>query len=219
MSEDMLQQRISQWEKMTSEDPDNAMGWFSLGNAYKEADRDEDAARALRKAIELDPGYSRAYQILAQVLIRRGANDQAAEVLTRGYEVAAERGDVMPQKAMGSLLQKLGLEVPEVEVAEQRQPEPVGGDQIIDRRTGRPGTKMPRPPFRGPVGQFIQDHYSQETWREWISQGTKVINELRLDLSKREHQDVYDQQMYEWLGFTPEEADHYAEQQSESSSS
>jgi len=64
---------------------------------------------------------------------------------------------------------------------------------------------MTKPPFRGPVGQFIADNYSQETWRAWISQGTKVINELRLDFSRADHQKIYDQYMMEWLGFTEDE--------------
>ncbi len=216
MTDDMLHQRIAQWEKMTSEDPDNAMGWFSLGNAYRDADRDEDAARAYRKAIELDEGLSRAYQFLGHLLIRREAVDPAAEVLTAGYTIAAERGDVMPQRAMGALLEKIDRPVPQVE-----SPQPkveITGDQIIDRRTGKAGNRLPDPPMRGPVGQFVFDHYSAATWREWIAMGTKVINELRLDFSNVEHQNVYEQHMMEWLGFTPQDVEgHAAQKQSDQS--
>jgi Fe-S cluster biosynthesis and repair protein YggX len=205
MTDDMTDQRISQWEKMTSEDPANAMGWFSLGNAYRDAERHQESARALRKAIELDPGLSRAYQLLGQILIKEGANDQAAELLTQGYTIAAERGDVMPQRAMASLLEKLGKPVPEVKTAAPQQE--LTGDQIIDRRTNRPGHRLPDPPMRGPVGRFIYDHYSAETWREWIGMGTKVINELRLDFGNVEHQKLYEQQMMEWLGFTMDDVE------------
>ncbi|MEE9212382.1 MAG: Fe(2+)-trafficking protein [Phycisphaeraceae bacterium] len=201
--------RIAQWEKMTQEAPDG-MAWFSLGNAYKEADRLEDAAAALHKAVEMDPGLSRAYQVLGQALIALDKADEAGEILARGYSVAAERGDVMPQKAMGSLLEKLGKPVPQTQTATSQVE--LGGDQIIDRRTGRPGTRLPDPPMRGPLGKFIFDHYSQETWREWIGMGTKVINELRLDFSNAEHQKVYEQHMMEWLGVSEEEAAAYAEQ-------
>jgi len=210
MDQAALNKRIEQWEKMAHEDADNAMGWFSLGNAYKEAERDEEAARALRKAIELDPASSRAYQILGQVLIRQNAAPQATEVLTKGYTVAAEHGDVMPQRAMESLLEKIGAPVPEV-ATKAPTPVPVGGDEIMDRRTGKPGTKIPAPPFRGAIGQFIADHYSAETWNEWIAQGTKVINELRLDFSRLDHQKMYDQYMMEWLGFTEAEANEAVE--------
>ena len=40
---------------------------------------------------------------------------------------------------------------------------------------GRPGTKMARAPFRGPVGEWIQTNISKETFDTWIAQGTKVI--------------------------------------------
>lgn len=208
--QDMTQQRIVQWQRMTEEDPDNAMGWFSLGNAYRDAEQDEQAAAALRKAIERDPGFSRAYQVLGQTLIRQDATDQAREVLTQGYTVAADHGDVMPQRAMGSLLEKIGAPVPQIQTRKTPPPPTASGDQIIDRRTGRPGTRMDKPPFRGPVGRFIADNYSAQTWQEWIAHGTKVINELRLDFSRLDHQKVYDQHMMEWLGFTEEEVNDQA---------
>ncbi len=211
-----IQQRIAQWENMTEADPDNAMGWFSLGNAYKDAGRPDDAVKAFQSCIERDPTYSRAYQNLGQVLMQLGRRDEAAELLTRGYRTAAERGDVMPQKAMGSLLEKLGREVPDVSDLQPKVE--LSGDQMIDRRTGQVGTKMPDPPMRGPIGQFIQAHFTQETWREWIGMGTKVINELRLDFSIPEHQDIYEQHMLEYLGFTREEAEAYAAQQESSTS-
>ena len=211
MDRNQLDQRIAQWEKMTQEAPDG-MAFFSLGNAYKDAERHEEAARALRKAIEFDPGLSRAYQLLAQVLIKTGANDQAAEILTRGYVVAAERGDVMPQRAMGSLLEKIGKPLPQVRQAQAPAAAAGDSDTIKDRRTGQPGPRMKEPPMRGKVGRFIQAHYAEPTWRAWIGQGTKVINELRLDFSNVAHQGVYDTHMMEWLGFTMEEVEEYERQ-------
>jgi Fe-S cluster biosynthesis and repair protein YggX len=209
MTKATLQKRIEQWDKMTQQDPSNAMGWFSLGSAHREADNDEQAALALRKAIELDEGFSRAYQLLAQTLIHQGANEQAIPVLTQGYKIAAERGDVMPMRAMGSLLEKLNAPVPDVKPP---APGPApdqstdAANQIRDRRTNEVGTRMAKPPFNGPIGQFIAANYSKETWQAWIGQGTKVINELRLDFSRLDHQEIYDQYMLEWLGFTKEEA-------------
>lgn len=210
MNDQMLQQRIEQWQRMTLEDPDNAMGWFSLGNAYKEADEPGQAAHALRKAIELDAGLSRAYQLLGGLMVQQEAEDAAAEVLTTGYKVAAERGDVMPMRAMGSLLEKIGRPIPEVAKPDPAATAPVSGDQVVDRRSGRPGPRLPDPPMRGPIGQFIYDHYSAETWREWIHMGTKVINELRLDFSNLQHQQLYEQHMMEWLGFTEAEVKEHA---------
>jgi Fe-S cluster biosynthesis and repair protein YggX len=50
------------------------------------------------------------------------------------------------------------------------------------------------------VGEWIQKNISAETWKTWIGQGTKVINELRLDFSRDKDQEVYDQHMHEYLG-------------------
>ncbi len=207
-----IQARISQWENMTQADPTNDMAWFSLGNAYKDAGRLADADRALAKALQLNPGMSRAYQLRGQVLIALNRNEEAGKLLAEGYLKAAERGDVMPQKAMGSLLEKLGQPVPGVQTPAATAAGLASGDTIVDRRTGQPGTRLPDPPMRGPLGRFIYDHFSQETWREWIRQGTKVINELRLDFSNDEHQKVYERHMMEWLGISPEEVEDEARQ-------
>ena len=207
-----LEERIAQWEKMAREVPDD-MAFFSLGSAYREAERFEDAAAAFARAIELNPQMSRAYQLRGQVLIKLGREGEAVPLLQQGYEIAAQRGDVMPQRAIKSLLEKLGAAVPEVAEAEQpAAPEATDENTIIDRRTGQPQQRLDDPPMRGPVGRFIYDHFGQETWRTWIAQGTKVINELRLDFSNPQHQQVYDQYMLEWLGVSEEEVQEYAKQ-------
>lgn len=204
-----VEQRIAQWEQMAREAPDD-MAFFSLGSAYRDAERLDEAADAFGKAIELNPKMSRAYQLRAQVLLKQERNDEAADVLTQGYVVAAERGDVMPQRAMASLLQKLGRPLPET--AAEAKVEEVSGDQVLDRRSGRPQPRLAGPPMRGALGHFIYDHFGQHTWNEWIRQGTKVINELRLDFSNPQHQDIYDQHMVEWLQITPEEVEEHRRQ-------
>jgi len=205
-----IEDRIAQWEKMTQADPENDMGWFSLGTAYRDANRPVDADKALARAIELNPRSSRAYQLRAQVLIQLLRQSDAADLLTKGYVVAAEQGDVMPQRAMGSLLEKLGRPLPQV--ATETKPVELGPNTIRDRKTGQPGNRLPDPPLRGPLGKFIYDHYSAETWREWIKMGTKVINELRLDFSNDRSAQLYDDHMMEWLGFTREDVNEYAKQ-------
>jgi len=41
-------------------------------------------------------------------------------------------------------------------------------------------------------------------YKGWVPQGTKVINELRLDLSREKDQESYDQHMREYLGIDAE---------------
>ncbi len=204
-----IDERIAQWEKMAAEAPDD-MAFFSLGNAYREAERFEDAAKAFERAIELNPDMSRAFQLRGQMLVKLGRKEDAAATLTEGYHVAASRGDVMPQKAMGSLLEQLGVQVPQVASAAPEEPPIDEANAVLDRRTGRPQKRLAGPPMRGKLGQYIYDHFGQTTWNEWIGQGTKVINELRLDFSNPAHQETYDQYMIEWLGITPDDVEDHA---------
>eukprot|EP00752_Nemacystus_decipiens_P013503 g11961.t1 len=200
-----LEDRIAQWEQMCREAPDD-MAYFSLGNSYKEAERWEDAAEAYGKAIEYNATMSRAFHMRGQALMKLDQNDEAGEVLTQGYTVAAERGDVMPQKSIAALLGKLGLPIPETEdFAAKKAVVEASGDTVLDKRTGQPQAKLADAPMRGPIGAYIYANFGQDTWNEWIAMGTKVINELRLDFSNPAHQDTYEQHMLDWLGVTREE--------------
>lgn len=205
-----IEERIEQWEKMAAEAPDD-MAFFSLGNAYKEAERWDDAAKAYGQAIGLNQGMSRAYQFLGESLIKAGRENDAKPMLLKGYKIAAERGDKMPERSIGEMLKRLGEELPEVEDAAAKKAEvEASGNMVLDRRAGQPQPRLADPPMRGPLGQFIYDHFGQITWNQWIGQGTKVINELRLDFSNVAHQDLYEQHMLEWLQITREEVDEYA---------
>jgi Fe-S cluster biosynthesis and repair protein YggX len=196
--------RIAQFENMVrpGADPDNDMAWFSLGGAYADAGRPADAAAAYQRCAQLNPAMSKAYQLAGAQFVAAGKTAEATQILTEGYKAAASRGDRMPLKAMEDLLHKIGAPVPEI--AGKAAAGATGAGSFICGRTGRPGTKMVRPPFRGPVGEWIQSNIAQETFNNWIAQGTKVINELRLDLSRDEDEAVYDQHMREYLGIDEE---------------
>ncbi len=197
--------RIAQFEKMASADPSNEMAHFSLGNAYLQAGRHAEAAQSLSRCIELSPEMSKAYQLCAQAMIGAGWVDRAVDVLNRGIALAARKGDRMPEQAMVQLIRSIGREPPTVErPAVEKTPVAPGQGGFTCGRTGRTGTKLAKPPFKGPVGAWIQENISAETWDEWIRQGTKVINELRLDLSRDRDQDMYDQHMREYIGLDDE---------------
>ena len=72
MSDDVLNQRIAQFEKMAGDDPDNDMAHFSLGGAYAAAGRHADAAASYIRCTELNEGMSKAFQLAAASLIERG---------------------------------------------------------------------------------------------------------------------------------------------------
>jgi len=195
-----LDQRIAQFENMAREDPENDMAHFSLAGAYAQAGRHADAAESYLRCIELNPAMTKASQLAGAALLESGERDRAIQVLKEGCQAAAERGDLMPRDAMARMLEDLGEEPPAVDASEQPAPGSASGATFVCARTGQPGTQLPNPPFRGPVGQWIFENIAAETWRAWIGQGTKVINELKLDLSREEDQATYDEHMYEFLG-------------------
>ena len=197
-----LDQRIAQFENMAAEDADNDMAHFSLGGAYLQAGRHAEAAASLQRCLKLNPEMSKAYQLAGEALIGSGQEDAAAELLLKGYEIASGKGDVMPRDAMAELLKKLGRELPTtvIEPAPAATAAAADGDGFICKASGRPGTQLPESPMRGALGQWIYENISAEMWQTWIGQGTKVINELRLDFSREEDQKVYDQYMCEFLG-------------------
>jgi Fe-S cluster biosynthesis and repair protein YggX len=197
--------RIAQFEKMASADPTNEMAHFSLGKAYLDAGRHAEAARSFERCIELAPDMSKAFQLAGQAMVAAGWADKAVEVLNRGYETAVRKGDLMPRNAIAEVLRSIGREPPklaaDVDAAAERL-KASGG--FVCQRTGRPGSRMAAPPFKGPVGQWILENISAETWKQWIGQGTKVINELRLDFSRDKDQETYEQHMREFLGIDAE---------------
>lgn len=216
-----IDKRIAQFQNMAQADPENEMAHFSLGKALTDAGRHAEAAESYLRCTELAPQMSKAYQLAGEALVKVGQKDKAAQVLTRGYTIAAERGDLMPKNAIADVLKSLGKDVPEVVGKKgggsggdvsllgggalgagpgRKYEGPIPPGAFVCQRTGRPGTKMGRPPFRGPVGEWIQANITKETFDAWIAQGTKVINELRLDLSREQDEEVYDQHMREYLG-------------------
>jgi len=192
-----IEERIAQFEHMAEADPENEMAHFSLGGAYAQAGRPADSAAAYERCTEVAPHMSKAFQLAAEQHLKAEKRDDALRCAREGYEVAAEQGDLMPKRAIAELLKEMGEEPPEVEGAAPEPEVPAGA--FLCRKTGRPGTEMDQPPFKGSLGEWLQRNISRETWNEWIAQGTKVINELRLDLSRDEDSDTYDRYMREFF--------------------
>ncbi len=199
-----IQDRIRQFETMVrpEADPNNDMAWFSLGQAYAQAGRHADAAAAFSRCFTLNPDMSKAYQLAGQALMQTGELPRATEILTQGYALAAAKGDRMPMKAMGEMLEKLGQPLPQV--AAKPGAAPREGGTFLCQRTGKMGHQLARAPFKGPVGAWVVENIAQETWDAWVRQGTKVINELRLDLSRDDDAATYDRHMREYLGIDDE---------------
>jgi Fe-S cluster biosynthesis and repair protein YggX len=208
-----IAKRIAQFENMAQADPTNEMAHFSLAKAYSDAGRYVESAESFIRCTQLVPDMSKAYQLAGESFAKANEKDRALQVLVAGCEVAARKGDRMPLSAMVELIKSLGGTPPPSASAalggatvaigvptKATHTGPVPEGMIVDRVTGRLGNKMARPPFKGALGAWIAAHISNETWQAWIRQGTKVINELRLDLSREKDAETYDQHMREYLG-------------------
>ena len=180
-----LQDRIARFENMATADPTNDMAHFSLGSAYFDADRFAEAVTSFEACIKLNPDMTRALELTGAALIKLGNIEEAKIHLLKGYEQAAGRGERRVQDAIAEILNEASIELPTVESASPIAP------------SGKPLEEAPLP---GAIGQWVLEHVDADTWNAWIGQGTKVINELRLDFSRKEDQQSYEGYMVEFLG-------------------
>ena len=194
-------QRIEQFRKLTQDNPADPLGFFSLGRAQLESGANDDAVLSLQRALALDTRLSRAYQLLARAQLALGRREEAIKSLRDGVMVAHQRGDQMPKNEMLAMFAELGEPAPELHAPSTNME--VGEGQVLDARTSRPGSRLKKPPMKGVLGQVIYDHVSAESWKEWIAQGTKVINELRLPMHDPAAGKVYDQHMIDFLNLGP----------------
>jgi len=82
------------------------------------------------------------------------------------------------------MMKDAGLDLPEVEVSDE-----VSSGKLLDEA-----------PLPGEIGKWIFANVDAQLWGTWIGQGTKVINELRLDFSREEDQLSFEDYMVEFLG-------------------
>jgi Fe-S cluster biosynthesis and repair protein YggX len=194
----MDQARIDRFKAFTESDPNNELAFFSLGRAYMDAGEAKLAVPALQRVIALNSAFSKAYALLGQAQHAAGDDKDAIVTLTEGYRIAHERGDLMPRNEMAELLKELGAPIPEIKTEELTADDAAAG-KIRCSRCRRVSAKMAQPPFGGELGAKLQNAVCNPCFQEWVAQGTKVINELRLNLTEKSAQDVYDQHMREYL--------------------
>lgn len=193
-----MDDRIEQFRKMAEADPQNEIGHFSLGKALGDAGRHDEAVAPLKRTLELNPTYSKAYELLGEAQMKVGETAAALETLTTGFKISDERGDRMPRDKMAKYIRELGGKVPESVTAKSRGPVAAGADFNCSR-CGKPSAKMSERPFKGELGERVWANVCMSCWREWIPTGTKVINELGLQLADSRSQQVYDEHMKEFL--------------------
>jgi Fe-S cluster biosynthesis and repair protein YggX len=190
---------------MANDDPDNELGHFRLGQLLMEDGQYDEAVGSFRRTLELSPQFSKVFQLKGACLIKLDRKDEAVRVLQEGYRVADARGDNIPRDEMGKMLTQLGADVPAPTKATTSAAG--GGDGF---RCQRPGCvagnhphQLPAPPMGDELGQRIYKTVCADCWDYWLRNlSIKVINEMRLDLSRDRDQETYDQIMRETLGLT-----------------
>lgn len=93
--------------KLLEKDPDNALLRFSIGSAYLKENELEQAKQHLAKSVELDPQYSAAWKLYGKTLQQNQENELAHIVLTKGIEIATDKGDIQAAKEMQVFLKRL----------------------------------------------------------------------------------------------------------------
>jgi Fe-S cluster biosynthesis and repair protein YggX len=201
-----LQERIAQFRKMAGDDPDNELGHYRLGQLLMEDGQHAEAVKSFQRTLELNPLFSKVYQLLASCHLALQQRDEAVKVLKDGWNVADERGDKMPRDEMGRMLVQVGETIPQSSQPVTSAGGP-GGTGFSCQRPGCPtgarARQLPTPPMPDEMGQRIQREICADCWDYWFrNYSIKVINELRLDLSTEHGQEEYDRYMREFLGFS-----------------
>jgi Fe-S cluster biosynthesis and repair protein YggX len=199
-------ERIAQFRKMATDDPENELAHYRLGGLLMESGQHAEAIASFRRTLELSPHFSKVYQLLAQCLLAAGDQKTAVDTLKQGFAVADERGDYMPRDEMSRMLVELGETAP----ASKRQAHQAGpllgseGAFRCQRPTCMMGSRarqLPAAPFNDDLGRRIHQNICADCWNDWLrNYSIKVINELRLDLSTDHGQAEYDRYMREFLG-------------------
>src|SRR5438128_12399708 len=151
-----LPDRIAQFRKMASDDPDNELGHYRLGQLLMENKEFDQAIASFRRTLELSPQFSKVYQLLGACYLALDKRDEAIKVLREGFAIADERGDNMPRDEMGKMLVGLGEPAP---VSKKAATATGSGDGFRCQRpgcwAGSRARKLDKPPMSDAIGQRI----------------------------------------------------------------
>jgi tetratricopeptide (TPR) repeat protein len=197
-----LQERIAQFKKMASDDPDNELGHYRLGQLYMEDNQLDEAVKSFRRTLELSPQFSKVYQLLGATLLKLNRRDEALKTMREGFAIADERGDYVPRDEIAKMLKELGEQPP---ATKKPQDEGEAGTGFRCQRpgcfAGKQARQLPAPPMNDELGRRIYESVCADCWQDWLrNMSIKVINEMRLDLSTEQGAELYDNVMREYLG-------------------
>jgi Tfp pilus assembly protein PilF len=102
---------LTNLEKLLAAGKDTALLRFGLGNEYLKAGDAQAAAEHLRRAVELDSGYSAAWKLLGKALTLGEQRTEALAAYRRGIEAAQGRGDQQAAREMRVFARRLEREL------------------------------------------------------------------------------------------------------------
>jgi tetratricopeptide (TPR) repeat protein len=102
-----LRKKIEQFEKLVAHNAADTLSRFTLGRAYLEAGRAEDAVRILEEALALKADFTAAYVLLGEAYEKAGKLARALKTWNKGIEIAQAKGDLHPRNQMQEHLKRL----------------------------------------------------------------------------------------------------------------
>ena len=67
------------------------------------------------------------------------------------------------------------------------------------KKLGKIAPALAKPPFPGDLGTKIYNNISQPAWDAWLIEQTKIINELRLNVTEPTARELLEKKMLEFL--------------------
>jgi Flp pilus assembly protein TadD len=103
---------LDNFERMLASGKDGALLRFSLGNEHLTAGQPAEAATHLRRAVELDSGYTAAWKLLGRALAEAGRHEEALAAYREGIAVAMRKGDKQAGKEMTVFARRIEKTLP-----------------------------------------------------------------------------------------------------------
>ena len=98
---------IGRLETMLEAGQDNALIRLALGTTFLHHAKYQEAIVHLRRAVEMDPGYSAAWKALGRALQEAGNPVEARTAYSSGLEAARARGDMQALRELEVFLRRL----------------------------------------------------------------------------------------------------------------
>ena len=99
--------KIERFKKVIALDPNDVLGYYSLGEAYSENKMFREAVEIFMKGLAVDPRHTSSYLGLGSAYQALGEKEKAKEIFQKGTAIADAQGDLAPLKKMQARLTQL----------------------------------------------------------------------------------------------------------------